>query len=441
MKKSRFIVEQIGSTDDTKLLYSTFSTSLVEIDNEIYNAIFVEKKYDKYEAETIALKNMGFLIDDAVDELEQLKQLRIKTIEANKNEPSYYIICPTTGCNARCYYCFESGAVQKRMDDITVEAVLNYILENHDSENLVLQWFGGEPLLEPNTISYICNGLKQNKVKFDSKIITNGLLLTDDIIQKAINEWNVKIIQITIDDLGERYNKIKNYVYSDIDAFEIVMNNIECCLKYKLNIRIRINFNPLESEKAIRTANYLWERFGDFDTFFVYFAPIDSSDSKIPSITNQFENSKKHPLIQLLDAQEHCSFGNYNTKENSGINKVENILKKYYLYPIPTSCYGGCESSLTIDSCGNIFSCHRYLGREEYASGNVFNGRCDNEFSLNFSNPNITDEACNNCNLLPICQGGCKYRAFQFGKNHSCTMIKGAVEELIKRAEREISML
>lgn len=441
MKKSKFIVEQKGSSENTVLLYSTFSTSLVELDNDVFKGIFIDERYDQFTSESQALKEMGFLVDDETDEHEQLKLLRVKTIEANKNNPSYYIICPTTSCNARCYYCFENGAVQKRMNTDTAEAVLKYILDNHDPDNLVIQWFGGEPLLEPRIISYICEGLKSNKVKFDSKIITNGFLLTDEIIHKALNDWNVKIIQITVDDLGEEYNRIKNYVYKKSDPFKIVTENIERCLIAGLNIRIRVNFNPLESDRAIRTANYLWDSFGKYENFFVYFAPIDSDDSKIPSITNEFAGSRAHPLIKLLEAQKNCSFGNYNEKESNDNNAVENILKKYYLYPIPTSCYGGCESSLTIDSCGNIFGCHRYLGREEYASGNVFDGRCENEFSIKLSDPEINDSECCNCNLLPICQGGCKYRAFEFGKNHSCTMVKGAIKELIKRAESEICSL
>lgn len=441
MKKSQFIVEQKGATDNTTLLYSTFSTSLVEIENKIYDGIFIKKMYDEFPSETIVLKNMGFLIDDETNELEQLRQLRIKTIEANKENPSYYIICPTTGCNARCYYCFENGAIQKRMDKKTAEAVLKYIIDNHDPDNLVIQWFGGEPLLEPNTISYICDGLKKNNVKFDSKIITNGYLLTDEIVFRAVHDWNVKIIQITIDGLGDKYNQIKNYVYNNVDPFNIVMGNIKRCLDFGINIRIRINFNPLESDSAINTANYMWDCFGNYDNFFVYFAPIDSADSKIPSITNEFIEKEKHPLIQLLEAQEHCSFGNYNSKENMSIKSVEGIINKYYLNPIPTSCYGGCQSSLTVDSLGNIYACHRYLGREEFSSGNVFTGREDNEFSLKFSNPEIIEQECNVCNLLPICQGGCKYRAYEFGRNHSCTIVKGAVKELIKRAASEINEL
>ena len=113
-------------------------------------------------------------------------------------------------------------------------------------------------------------------------------------------------------------------------------------------------------------------------------------------------------------------------------------MRKYYLTPIPTSCYGGCQSSLTIDSTGNIFNCHRLLGHVEYASGNVFSGRITNEIAEYYANPYITRDECNTCSILPICQGGCKYREFKYGKEHSCTLIKGAVKELVKRAAKEI---
>ena len=439
MQKSRFIVEQQGFSEKTVLLYSTFTTSLVELDEEIYKDIFVYSNYGKYPNETGELFKMGFLISDDTDELSFLESLRIKALESNKSTPSYYIICPTTGCNARCYYCFEKGAIQKRMTDETARAVAEYIYQNHDSEHLVIQWFGGEPLLEPNTISYIVDYLKAKNVKFDSKIITNGYLLNDDIVKKAVEQWNVKIIQITIDDLNEEYNRIKDYVYSDVNPFDVVMQNIKRCLDANINIRIRINFNPLEYNKAVTTVEYLKQRFGEDANFFVYLAPIDSTE--LPAIANDFKESSKHPLIALLDAEEDfCSFGNYDKRVENG-SDYDAILRKYYLSPIPTSCYGGCESSLTIDSTGNIFDCHRLLGHEEYASGNVFSGRISNEITKYYSNPIISDDKCNNCNLLPICQGGCKYRAFRYGEEHACTMVKGAVQELIKRASVEIDEL
>lgn len=437
MKKSQFIVEQPGFSEDSVLLYSTFTTSIVELEKKIYDDIFIQSKYTDYEAEVDALSEMGFLISDDVDELDFLETLRVKTLAANNNSPSYYIVCPTTGCNARCYYCFEKGAIQKRMDKKTAQAVADYIYKNHDSEHLVIQWFGGEPLLEPDTISYIVEYLKTRNVCFDSKIITNGYLLNDDIVNRAVNQWNVKIIQITIDDLNEEYNRIKDYVYVDVNPFDVVMQNIQRCLNANINIRIRINFNPMEYQKAVTTVDYLRERFGDDSNFFVYLAPIDSTD--IPAITGEFEFAQKHPLIALLDAEkDFYSFGNYDKRVESG-SEYDAILRKYYLTPIPTSCYGGCESSLTIDSAGNIFNCHRLLGHAEYSSGNVFSGRVRNETSQFYANPIITDNDCNNCCLLPICQGGCKYRGVKYGKEHACTSVKGAIKELIKRAAVEIN--
>ena len=261
MKQSQFIIEQEGSTSGTVLLYSTFSTSMVELENTLYVDIFENHNYINYPNEVAALYEMGFLIDDDYDEKRFLEDLRIKTLSANNSSPSYYIICPTTGCNARCYYCFEKGAIQKRMNKKTAEAVAKYIVANHDEDNLVIQWFGGEPLLEPNTISYIVDFLHENGVSFDSKIITNGYLLTDEVVDLAVKKWNVRIIQITIDALNEEYNNIKNYVYSKGNPFEIVMGNIERCLKREINIRIRINFNPLEYEKTVETVEYLKERF------------------------------------------------------------------------------------------------------------------------------------------------------------------------------------
>lgn len=436
MKRSQFIVKQPGFSEDSVLLYSTFTTSMVELEQKMYDAIFVRLQFDDYPEEVKALSEMGFLISDNVDELAFLESLRVKTLASNNNAPSYYIVCPTTGCNARCYYCFEKGAVQKRMSKETAHAVADYIYKHHDSEHLVIQWFGGEPLLEPDTISYIVDYLKSRGVNFDSKIITNGYLLNDDIVYRAVNQWNVKIIQITIDDLEEEYNRIKDYIYTNVNPFDVVMQNIQRCLYAHINIRIRINFNPLEYQKAVKTVDYLKERFGSDENFFVYLAPIDSTE--IPAITGEFVSAEKHPLIALLDAEkDFCSFGNYDKRTEVG-SKYDAILRKYYLSPIPTSCYGGCESSLTIDSVGNIFNCHRLLGHEQYSSGNVFSGRVKNEIAQYYANP-IVDDNCNICNLLPICQGGCKYREFKYGKEHACTSVKGAIKELIKRAAVEIN--
>lgn len=81
------------------------------------------------------------------------------------------------------------------------------------------------------------------------------------------------------------------------------------------------------------------------------------------------------------------------------------------------------------------------LGHEEYASGDVFNGRFNGKITKIFTDSELSNDECTSCSLLPLCQGGCKYRAMTYGKGHACTFVKGAVKELIMRAADEINEL
>ena len=58
----------------------------------------------------------------------------------------------------------------------------------------------------------------------------------------VLDYWKIRSIQITFDGLHEEYNKIKNFIYTDVDAFLTLVNNIHNLLKYS-NTRINIKFN------------------------------------------------------------------------------------------------------------------------------------------------------------------------------------------------------
>ena len=92
MKKSQFIVDQPGFSKNTVLLYSTFSTSLVELEKKVYEDIFINNKFEKNQKDIQALYDMGFLIPDDKDEAKFLEHVRIESLEANNNSPSYYIV-------------------------------------------------------------------------------------------------------------------------------------------------------------------------------------------------------------------------------------------------------------------------------------------------------------------------------------------------------------
>ena len=105
MKQSIFNISQ--PFKNKILLYNTFTTSLVELTNDLYNDIFIEKNFSH--SEVTLLFNMGFLVDDSYDEARAMENIRCEVIKNSSEKIANIIIAPTLECNAHCFYCFEKG--------------------------------------------------------------------------------------------------------------------------------------------------------------------------------------------------------------------------------------------------------------------------------------------------------------------------------------------
>ena len=70
MKKSIFNICQ--PVEDKMLLYNTFTTSLVELSEEVYKSIFTENDFSL--PEVSLLYNMGFLVDDSYNEISAMEK-------------------------------------------------------------------------------------------------------------------------------------------------------------------------------------------------------------------------------------------------------------------------------------------------------------------------------------------------------------------------------
>lgn len=437
-KFSKFLITAKDKSDI--YIYSTLTTSIIKIPSEFFYNLYLHNRFDDYPEIVEKLKHMGILIALDFDENLYLADIRKKSMqELNNVGTPYYLITPTMDCNARCYYCFEQGSHHEKMSLETADNVVAFINKNAPDKDIIIQWFGGEPLLAIDIIEYISMQLTNLGFSIKSKITTNGYLLTPDVISTAINNWGTDVIQITLDGLNDDYNRVKNYIGSAHDtAFNVVINNVQHVLDSGIKMRIRINYNPLDLNPAKNIISFLYERFNEYSNLYVYFAPIDSK--AIPSITNTFEQLKEHPLITMLDFKK--GFAGM-AQSNRGItDQYELILNKYYLHPISLSCTGVCNRNITIDSLGDIYVCHRLLGKgKEYSSGDVVNGLINNSIRLYYQSTDLPDEKCEYCNLLPLCQGGCKFRRINYSAEKSCLTVKGAVTQLLLRAIEEMKSI
>lgn len=440
MKKSIFNISQ--SIENGVLLYNTFTTSLVELSNEVYETIFVNNDFARPEIPT--LYNMGFLIDDSYDEIKAMENIRCDVIRNSGDKIANIIIAPTLECNAHCFYCFENGYRKGIMSQEIADGLIRFLEQHWNGEKLGITWFGGEPLLAHEIIDYISTKLTEKNIVYGCKITTNGSLFDKNMAEKAINLWHVEKVQITIDAVRDEYNRIKNYDKQYKNAFSLVMQNIKTALSLGIKLKIRINFDPNKQNKALETMNYLLEHFEKTENLKIYFAPIDADDEIVKNISGEFNEYNEHPYISLIKfGREHHLYRGFPDMEDDNSKEQEydihGLLKKLKIYPSPINCYATCPNVFSIGPNGDIYKCHRALGRREYASGNVKTGIKKNEAYKFFCNTRLTYNECNECSILPICQGGCKINARFYSGKEACAPSKAIIKDLILLYRDDIS--
>lgn len=270
-RPSLFCVE--ATCDDGVLLYHTLTGAL----------LLLEDEKDRESRRDFLIRHR-FLVPEGTDEPAFADKVLGVVAALDKNGAEHkatsFTILTTTDCNARCYYCYEAGVAKKSMDPETAVCVADYIRVACGGEKVELNWFGGEPLFHTPPIDLICAALRESGVSYRSSMITNGYYLTADLLQKAVDLWRLKRVQITLDGTAGTYNRVKAYTEGG-DAFARVITNIENTRSAGVEVYIRLNVGKKNVSDLTRLADELAERFPDKKNLFVY-----------PSLLGEFHGGK-----------------------------------------------------------------------------------------------------------------------------------------------------
>ena len=174
-----------------------------------------------------------------------------------------YTVVTTTGCNARCGYCFEKGTKPVNMSMETAEKVAGYIV-NHRGEHETVQidWFGGEPLYNFKVMDRICTRLTEHGIGFFSHITTNGYFFNEKMVEKAVQLWHLNFAHITLDGTEQNYNRIKAYIHrNERSPFQRVLNNIGMLLDAGVTVEVRLHVSNDNVQDIEELITLLGERF------------------------------------------------------------------------------------------------------------------------------------------------------------------------------------
>lgn len=294
---------------------------------------------------------------------------------------SSYTLLLTTACNARCVYCYEQGMKISTMTEEVADALIGFIASTRDaSKPVTLTWYGGEPLLKADLISHICSKLRERNIAFDSNMVTNGSLMTPELIKKAASNWRLNCVQISMDGAEEDYIARKNY-YNYNDSYNRVLELLPVIEDNGIVPIIRINVDEENIERSRLLIDELARRIVRRDRVNVSISPLYQARIRDKGL----ELWKK-----AFETTLYCREKGFSS-----------ILKVGVGLSLPNQKCKGGRSGVSVSPDGGVYLCQHCEPCQRF--GDVFNGITDEGARHEFLRTDNFPEKCRSCPFLPDC--------------------------------------
>lgn len=389
-----YIIQQ--PVADGLLLYNVLTRSLIHLDNE-------EAAHLTDLDELVARMFLVPISHDDRKLCHQLKTVARMFATSSDHHINRFTILTTSDCNARCYYCYQKGRTRLSMTEEVANRVADYIVRNCPSDKKIkLNWFGGEPLFNLLPIDIICKRLSQEGVDFESSMVSNGYLFTQELAAEAPVKWHLKSVQITLDGTKNVYNRSKAYIYKGVNAYERVLGNIECLLRSGIRVDIRINVTLRNMDDAEQLVEELGNRFQRVKGLRVYtHALYDYHEGK----TSMFEKTEDSQM-QLLKRRVML----YDRLEELGFIRPSTISDKLILH----KCMADSVHDVLITPDGKLGRCEQQT--DEHLYGHIDSDEIDQAVYDSYLEQLPESEYCATCPYYPDC-----IRLTMCANNMECT--------------------
>ena len=322
--------------------------------------------------------------------------------ETKKKSPQFMLV-PSLKCPASCSYCFgpNTGPVMDLGMVSRVVSFIESIVRETGQGKVRITLHGGEPLAAgydviESLISSIHNrlGLKNISVGIQS-----NLWLLDEKYCDLFSKYKVEI-STSLDGPMELNDRQRGDCY-----FEKTMKGIALANSYRMNVNCIATFTSLNTSH--------WKDIVDFFIsqnlhFSVHpcTAPI-SNKTGLELSPGQYWNLFREMFDYYIYQRKNIIISSFDqffqgvTSNNSGVCTFRD-------------CFG---MFLAVDPNGDIYSCQRFAGIEEYRLGNVTENPSLHDLANNpagrrfLKREYLIGQKCGECEHYDICKGGCAYNA------------------------------
>ena len=376
-------------TDGHLLLHNTLTGELIALNNTERELFGRLPLFFCTELKELILHHFVVTDEDASRESVTVEQLRALFLQSRESDGviDQYNILPTTACNARCFYCYQSDMPHISMDPETADQLADYIAVHSGGKKVVLAWFGGEPTLGRKRIDQICGRLKDAGIEYESSMVSNAYLFDEKLVKTAKEDWHLKTIQVTLDGTEQTYISAKQYVDIHDDPYERVLRNIGLFLSEGVKVAVRLNLDQHNEEDLKELIEELSERFGADELFYVYVWRLEGDTGYHPIHHTQMEWDKVQQ--QWIDMQ--------NLLETKGWMQIRSdVLPSLKAY----SCMADDPHIIQCAPDGTLGKCENNIF--EHTVGSLKEGIVSEQEIMWWKEREV-HEKCRTCPLLPSC--------------------------------------
>lgn len=419
--------------DQEIIIFNSLTRAIVKInENDMKDVknVILRKKYNEitHSSKSIELlSENGIIVDDDINEVLFYKYWYNKQRYSKKSLIITYVT--TYKCNCKCSYCFEGnssiGDDCNEIKDINnkIENLIIEYIKQEEIKYIDFNFFGGEPLLEIDSIKNLCTILynikKLYKINYNINVVTNGLLLDNKILSE-LKDYGVNSLQITLD--GDKITHDKRRVLKNgKGTFDKIYKNLIQAHSNGFDICLNINYDRTIIQSIINLLEKIPNSIRD--SIFIKLSPLKITPQNINCV-ERFDSIEMAELFREI----------HNKANRLGYNKKG----------MEHSDYGPClfnrELSLIIDPYGNLSKCLYGIGDKNFVFGNlsesITNQITANKAQMIDINEIKLDEKCFKCSVLPLCNGGCRREVIQNNENDNAlnckkeAIIKGLVETI-----------
>ena len=375
------------------------------------------------------LRDNGFVVANRQTERQDLDAFFARV--TSDTTELHVTLLTTLQCNFACDYCFQGdhGDHNKFAEKMSMETAvkvgdwIEHQLDFVNPERFTLMFFGGEPLRNLPVMYYLgermWHATKRRGLPMTMNMITNGLLLTPDVVDRltpyGLGDGGIKI---TLDGDRDTHNRMRP-LRGGQGTFDRIVENIRL-VAGRVPIAIGGNFDETSVDSFPGLIEFLRQQEFADKLVSVNFKPVVRNGKvSTPALKGMLPlipvNAAGKPLGGTCMTAVGDGGGSACDSCNFASDKMTLLRDEVRRQGFPTPdgvhngpCHVHHSNAHTIGPDGSLYACPGFTGELGLSTGHI-DGREDPTRQATRGRFDRLSpwKSCGDCAYIPVCAGGC----------------------------------